>query len=932
MLRRISRWLLLCTVVLASCGSPSAALPTIPAGGEATPAATNTTGDQTQIAYGVFDYERQIYETLIAKFEAEHPEIQVALVPLDDVTQTQPDASGNYPPDSTASTLRRIVSHVDVAPAFWLNKEGAAAGLALNMKPYMDADTSFDRTDFYPGVLERYGTADTLYTLPRAMNIQALTYNKTLFDTEKIPAPSREWTFADLIAVAEQLAVKENGKITRYGWYDATGGNLLFTYLLDKQGVDILGMQPQDLQPNDPKIIEALRQYKDYVDRGVVLGPMNYGPVGMGARESMPVNPSEYVDPMQLLKDGKIGLWNDSAICCGDQAFSLTYTTGAAVMPAGSYTETMTSSEGYLISSGTRSPQAAWTLVEWLTRQIIPNDARSSNMPGYVYTRKSLNDQFPASAAADSERAEIYAYSIAHLPPLRFTPNAEFTAYYNVLNATWALFEGEPKTPEQAYQQMYQNLQASLNQPNTTPSPTPDARPVVVATPQAQEAGEGQTTITYAAYGQSGSDVRRQLRQLSTVEPGLFVKLIQTDNITGTVTFTDIAERADCFSWSQNLPMTDAELAAVADLQPLIDESGIMDTNDIPPALFDMMRRDGKLFGYPYTYSGRGTVYFPDTFAKLGLDAPKASWTPDEFLKAARALSGNGAYGYSSMGNYLNDINFWVGQFGGQLSTGDGKDLRVTFGSPAAVSAISWFLNLALVEKVMPMPVLYYRTDSNPSQGDPSYELQAQGKLGMWFDSSLGGFDPNNSQADPTQPRVPTAAIAPLPIGKGGIKSADFYVNGLYISANSKNPQACLSLIKYLSDQSATFNNGAIPARVSLARSAAFEQPNSYLAPIRDALIPMLSGTATFNGSPSAFYMFEAYWLNEAMDQILTKKADPTTVLTKAEATTNAYLTCAAGLKPDGSLLECAKQVDPNYKGYLGDQIAVPLAADSKVP
>ena len=79
--------------------------------------------------------------------------------------------------------------------------------------------------------------------------------------------------------------------------------------------------------------------------------------------------------------------------------------------------------------------------------------------------------------------------------------------------------------------------------------------------------------------------------------------------------------------------------------------------------------------------------------------------------------------------------------------------------------------------------------------------------------------------------------------------------------------------------------------------------------------------------------MFEGYWLNEAIDMMLTKKADPTLELTKAQETTNAYLACAAETDPKtGSLLECAKKVDPNYKGYLTDQNPEPMFGTSRTP
>ena len=213
--RKMLGLLCVCAMFLQACGAGGAALPTIPAG-ESTAVPTDPQGPDgsTQtIAYGVYDYERTIYKTIIDRFMQEHPEITVLLVPLDDVTQTYPDASGNYPNESTTSMLRRVVSAVDVAPSFWLNNEGVKAGLALDMKPYMDADTAFDRADYYPGILERYTSDEAVHILPRAISLVAMSYHKEKFRTGSIPEPAQDWTFADMIAVAEQLTIKENGVV-----------------------------------------------------------------------------------------------------------------------------------------------------------------------------------------------------------------------------------------------------------------------------------------------------------------------------------------------------------------------------------------------------------------------------------------------------------------------------------------------------------------------------------------------------------------------------------------------------------------------------------------------------------------------------------------------------------------------------------------------
>src|SRR5580765_26064 len=60
------------------------------------------------ISYAVWDYEQQLYEPLAKKFTAEHPNITVALVSLDDMMNvSQPQQNS---PEGPLTQLRRIVS------------------------------------------------------------------------------------------------------------------------------------------------------------------------------------------------------------------------------------------------------------------------------------------------------------------------------------------------------------------------------------------------------------------------------------------------------------------------------------------------------------------------------------------------------------------------------------------------------------------------------------------------------------------------------------------------------------------------------------------------------------------------------------------------------------------------------------------------------
>lgn len=909
-------------LILTACGSTSTALPTIPAGegsNENEGGQSGGNGQQIIITYGAYDYDRETYTTLAERFMQEHPTIKVVIVSLDEAMQSQPDANGNYQQESSMSMLRKVVSVADVAPSWWITKEAMGSPLILDMKPYLDADTGFDRDDYYPGVLERFTVNGSIYTLPRTVNLQALSYNKTLFESESIPLPQNTWSFDDLLATAERLAKVENGKVVRYGWFDSSGGSIVLLNLMAKAGIDILSMSPSDLKSGDQRIIDVYRQYKDLVDRGVIMPPNPYS-IMPAREEPAATEPVESQDPAQRIRNGEIGIWSDSALFTGDPSTPpVSFSVGSVALPNGPHVDLMTYSEGYMISGGTTNPQAAWTFAEWMTRQEIPSAYMSNNYPGLVYARQSLSNQLTSTDPDAQARLETYKYSIENLPPFTYYPNQEYVVYYNVLGGISVLFEQPIKTPEQALDQVLINIRDQTTNVQTTPSPTPDLRPVTMATPVIQEVKPGQTIVNFAAYGMSLSETRRILRTFNDTEPDIFVNIVQTDNLTENLTFADLTDRADCFWWGANTPSTTTDIASVADMQAIIDADGTIDTTEIPPALFDILTRDGRLIGFPNAYSGRALIYQPALFSAAGLDTPSATWTADEFLKAAKAITANGVYGYSSLGNYLGDLNFWIGQFGGTLTSGSGTDLRVTFTNPNTIKAIDWFMRLHTEHNVMPKPVFYYRTDQNSQIADNSYDLMIQGKIGMWMDTSLGQFDPN-SPRDPNQPNTVTAAMAPLPIGAKGITS-DIYVSAYYISAQSEQPQACMRVIDYLSKRSSSFSYGSIPARASDAASPVFEQQNAYVVPLRDAMQEMLQQPANITGDTYAQYSFESYWLFQALDNILTKKADVAAELTTAEKLTNAYQACVATMDTSGKTnAQCAKEADPNYKGYMTDE------------
>lgn len=913
-----SLWsIFLVCILLVSCGNPSTALPTIPVDTSPAPVDGTPTSAVT-ITFGAFDYDRSNLQAAFTRFHEEYPNINVVITSLDDALQTTADSKGNYPADSMMNMLRRVVSVADVAPSSWVTPESFGTPLLRDLKPYMDADTSFARDDYYPTVLERFTVNGAQYILPRMMTVQALAYNKKVFTDAQLPAPAQDWSVNDLFAVAEKLTKVNNGTIERYGFYDNSGGSTALLYLLQESGIDVLSMTPRDLKAGDAKMIAVLNKYADLVKRGVIFTQMQ--PMyGAGNATTMPADVN--TEPAEMIKSGKIAMWTDGAVYNpSGEAPQYAFDVGYATLPHGPHEDINYYMEGYVMSGGTAHPTEAWTLMEWLTRQNINPGA--GGYAGYMATRKSLQAQMLPSEPADEARTAIYLYAISNMRPAKYYMSQDFSVYYMLSSAVYMVHESPPKNGQEMLAAVVKNLADNYASTAQTPSPTPDIRPVTVATPESQQASAGQTTISFASYGTSMSDMRRFVRSFKAVAPDIYVNLISTDSLTSTQTFASAANRSDCFAWNMGIPINESDRALLADMQPLIDNDPSIEIDDIPPALLDMYRGDGRLVGFPNSYTTRALVYQDQLFKKLGLEAPQASWSSDDFLKAAKALTNDDTYGYSSMGNYVGDLVFWSNRFGGNLMTGSSKELRANYTDPNVEKAITWWLALATVHKVMPMPSFDYKRGGNPI-GEKSWELQAQGKIGMWLDA--GNPYANTTTTDPNIAASPfTAMMAPPPIGSRGLVSADINMTGYHIAASASNPQACMTLISYLSRQANTISYGNIPARKSVSNDAIFAEQNAYAVPLRDTMAPLIEQSLTITTDASNAYMLEPYWLYQALDNIILKKADVRLSLSDAQTKTNKYMECIAtidGSSKSPTYASCAKKADANYEGYMSDEV-----------
>lgn len=152
-----------------------------------------------------------VWNTVIADFEAIHPEIDVQLEAV--------------PQDYGTRLLAQFAS--GTAPDIFMTGDGDTAkfqalGVVENLDSYIDGEHGFDRSVLFPAVAE-FGVVDgSTYYLTKDYSPLVLYYNTAHFEAAGLEAPSSDWTWEDFLSAAQVLTVDANGNNGTSPDFDAT--------------------------------------------------------------------------------------------------------------------------------------------------------------------------------------------------------------------------------------------------------------------------------------------------------------------------------------------------------------------------------------------------------------------------------------------------------------------------------------------------------------------------------------------------------------------------------------------------------------------------------------------------------------------------------------------------------------------------------------
>jgi multiple sugar transport system substrate-binding protein len=270
--RRVLRGalLLLAAVLLAACGGQAAVLErTVVVVVTPTPEPT-AEGGKIVLRVGTGDSNEglEAHQTIIARFEAANPDIQVQLEPV---------GSGDY--------YGRIFNQIDSGDPPDILQIGDDAvprfverGALVPLDDFIGgSDYPLDTGIYLPGVLEPGRWSGKQYLLPKDFSPLAVYYNKALFDEFGVPYPQEGWTMEQFIETARALTQDRDGdgQTDVWGvqlpaawtpafeyWAAAAGGKLV-----SDDGASFIGYM------DSPQTVSALQLYADMYHRYKVAPP-----------------------------------------------------------------------------------------------------------------------------------------------------------------------------------------------------------------------------------------------------------------------------------------------------------------------------------------------------------------------------------------------------------------------------------------------------------------------------------------------------------------------------------------------------------------------------------------------------------------------------------------------------------------------------------
>jgi len=790
-----------------------------------------------------------------------------------------------WPEDASA----KLAAAADTTPANFSDQD-FRSGLLRDLKPFIEADRTFDADDFYPGMLEAYQWAGSQRAVPATAFFQLIQYDKDVFDEAGVDYPQPGWTWDDFLDKAKRLTVREGDQVARYGFVDAAGQNLVLAVILSQAGslVDETTDAPTP-RLDRPEVAEAVQWCADLIlEHGVMPSP--------------PEGPEDYMELYALTEDKAAMSTGGAFMVMGPEQEERNL--GAVSLPQGKTAVNPMWVQGYVMSAGSQHPEESWRWLVFLTRHQRPGFV----MPAALPARRSVAEE--AGFWEDLTEDQVAAYRAALEHP--FAMNRMPEVWGELIDVLQAVVKGESDVETALAEAQAKALETLV----VAGKPSEEATPVVVATPKPEPSpGEGEL-IRFSVLGADLSHYRKLADEFHELHPEITVNVTMPSLTGPSFGLKDLFEGADCVAGYAGLSDPE-DRALLLNLQPFLEGDEDLALDDFYPQSLYAFRWEGELWGLPAEGNVYLMVYNKALFEAAGVPYPRAGWTIEDFVRAAQALTtGEGdekQYGFVPYMGETMDLDFFVERQGVELIDYDTDPPTIRFDDPATVEAVQWYTDLALVHEVKPaLPINAYQADIAGYQERMS--LISAGRAAMWTSygnmliTGLSYLLPDDFEY----------GFVPMPLAPEGKGYRQIFFSGYFITAEAAHPQACWDWLIFLTERPGEM--GGLPARRSVTESEAFrQQVGEELVDVYQFVISHTEEAARPPVDERGQIGVSAYWFYVAYDSIIAGE-ETETALAWAQDMAEDFAACLASredLEGQELIKTCATQVDPDFPGLI---------------
>jgi multiple sugar transport system substrate-binding protein len=286
--------------------------------------------------------EKASHEKVAAAFEASHPGYKIEI--------------WHQPWDDYFTKLKTLWAGGDATQIpdvlfLWPTPSYAATGVLEDLTSYIEK-SKYDLKDYWPALLESASYDGKVYGLPRDISVEALYYNKAIFDEAGVAYPTDKWTWDDLRAAAKKLSVIEaNGRVKRYG-LAIEGGKWALWVNQSKASILDDMRNPSKCTLTDPAAARAIDFFAGLLNDKLAMRDADLSQAGGDAA---------------VFQSGQAAMiiQNSSRVSAFNQA-GLKYDVAPVPIPSDGQRAAAAGGAAWVISAKSDNKEAAWLFLSWL--------------------------------------------------------------------------------------------------------------------------------------------------------------------------------------------------------------------------------------------------------------------------------------------------------------------------------------------------------------------------------------------------------------------------------------------------------------------------------------------------------------------------------------------------------------------------------------